>query len=472
MLRQAADPASRIVDPYSGVLADGTSPIPVDQIDGYRASMVEHAMEADHGALTYSPSPTRGVRERERVGIGEQLSRFMRFCGSVIGNTPRAYGGYLRAGVARMLGRRLQGEDGMLVVGDDLERLDARDCPLPSRSTGSTTNRRGSTSSSSSRCLGFVVRSTPVLWSSLREMVFGSLDGSGDLEERGFVRVEGRTPVFGRVADVIHDPLDTWSPPSNCEAPRCPPSSSPSTGAPMTRCAIASTWSEPSARGRRDSACASTTSMPSRHISVRAPRNSSALLDSGTLVVNKAGDIVPAKGQGGHEPRQTLLAEYRGIEPKQRLNAKRRADVDGEVAALAARTARLEQVEHGVHGMEERQGSNFGAHLIKRVAAEQAAAARDAASLRSELAHCRIPEPGTLRRLRDRYFTRTAVLCGAWSCCGRHVHRAVRDHRRRPPPGLVAGLVVVGGDRAGVLVVVGGVFLIGYYRRWSTFNRA
>ena len=475
VLRQAADADSRIVDPYSGVLADGTSPIPVDQIEGYRASMVDHAMEVDRGALTYSPLSDSGERERERVRIGEQLSRFMRFCGSVVGNTPRAYWGYIRAAFARMLGRRLQGDDGMLLVDDDLRGLDSQDTSLAA-SIGRIHDEQARIDVELRQPVPrFAVRSTPVLWSSIREMVFGSLDGSGNLEKRGFALVEGRTPVFGRVADVIHDPFDTWSPPVELRS-----RTMPAAVAPLD-------WSaHDEVRERLDlerAECAELAAQlrarideldsESARLRARGEELESALLDSATLIVNKAGDIVPAKRQGDPEPRSAeLLAEYRAITPKQRLNDRRRAEVDDHVAALAARTARLEQVDRGFTIWQERHGSNFGAHVIKRVAAEQAAAARHAESLRNEVTTLEIPEPGTLRRLRDQYFTRTAVLWGVVLAVATILIVPISTSDPDVLPTWWPEWWWTVAVALGALVVVGFVLLSTYYRQWSAFNRA
>ena len=63
------------------------------------------------------------------------------------------------------------------------------------------------------------IRTTPQLWAGLRELVFGSLDGSADLSDLGFAPIEGNVPIFGRVSDVLALPGEPW------RAPRrsCPP---------------------------------------------------------------------------------------------------------------------------------------------------------------------------------------------------------------------------------------------------------
>ncbi|MBU4464536.1 MAG: hypothetical protein KKH75_01690, partial [Actinobacteria bacterium] len=57
------------------------------------------------------------------------------------------------------------------------------------------------------------LRTTPKLWARLRELVFGSLDGSADLSDLGFAPVEGNIPIFGRVSDVLALPGDPWTAP-------------------------------------------------------------------------------------------------------------------------------------------------------------------------------------------------------------------------------------------------------------------
>ena len=64
------------------------------------------------------------------------------------------------------------------------------------------------------------IRTTPKLWAGLRELVFGSLDGSADLSGLGFAPVEGHVPVFGRVSDVLALPASPWTAPREGLPPR------------------------------------------------------------------------------------------------------------------------------------------------------------------------------------------------------------------------------------------------------------
>jgi hypothetical protein len=51
--------------------------------------------------------------------------------------------------------------------------------------------------------------SKPALWSDLRKLIFGLLEG-GDLTTFGITKQNGKTPIFSKVTDVIQDPLETW----------------------------------------------------------------------------------------------------------------------------------------------------------------------------------------------------------------------------------------------------------------------
>jgi hypothetical protein len=49
------------------------------------------------------------------------------------------------------------------------------------------------------------VRSTPALWSNIRKLVFGMLDGS-NLQNFGFTKSDNGWPIFYKVSSVFHDP--------------------------------------------------------------------------------------------------------------------------------------------------------------------------------------------------------------------------------------------------------------------------
>ncbi|PPF78901.1 hypothetical protein C5B96_13775 [Subtercola sp. Z020] len=223
VLDQASDPHSALIDPSRGVPAEGTSAIPDERIDDYVGAMVDAAFQLDDKKLAYRAPASIGSLAKPRVGAFRQLGLFLAFAAEKILWMPYWFVAFFRDGFAAAVQRLFQGAKGRLEVGA-ATRVDARDRMLLAARSALVEAEATAQETLRSPAAASALRSTPRLWTGLRELVFGSLDGSADLEDRGFTPIEDKTPVFGRVSDVLPDSTDVWQFPASPVPPGFPAS--------------------------------------------------------------------------------------------------------------------------------------------------------------------------------------------------------------------------------------------------------
>ncbi|MFB7251562.1 hypothetical protein [Microbacterium sp. NPDC056234] len=213
---QVLDLASRadslLIDPSAGSPPTGTAFIEDGLVPGYVEQMVAASMSLDQGALSFHPIDEERQPDRDRIGIVEQLRRFGSFSADKLASMPRWTWRWITSRTGRALTRQLQSDDGTHIVGQDFDSvLDARDAQLIARRDEIFDAEKAARAAMAAPVGVGGVRTTPRLWARLRELVFGSLDGSSDLSDLGFVKIEEKVPVFGRVSDVFPDPGDVWT---------------------------------------------------------------------------------------------------------------------------------------------------------------------------------------------------------------------------------------------------------------------
>jgi hypothetical protein len=211
VLEDTATAGSAALDPGAGTPPTGTVLISDARIDQYVKSLVDGAFELDDAKLDYNKPMRAGDPDRARVGFFRQIALFARFSVGRIVQIPRWAVRWFRRTANDRLNEKLQGADGRMVVGADLsDQLDARDRLLMSRLSNIQASEASARALAVSSVSASSIRSTPKLWSRLREIIFGSLDGSSDLSGIGFTPIEGSVPVFARVNDVLPSPENVW----------------------------------------------------------------------------------------------------------------------------------------------------------------------------------------------------------------------------------------------------------------------
>lgn len=212
VLDLVAQADSLIIDPSAGSPPAGTAFIEDEMVAAYIAQMVDASMRLDQESLSFHPSSAEEMPDQGRWGIKDQLRSFGSFGVDKVAAMPRWTRRWFTSRTERALTSKLQTADGTHVVGSDYDSiLDARDALLIARRDGIFESERAARAAMAAPVSVSTLRTTPRLWARLRELVFGSLDGSSDLSELGFAPIEQKVPVFGRVSDVFPSPDDVWS---------------------------------------------------------------------------------------------------------------------------------------------------------------------------------------------------------------------------------------------------------------------
>lgn len=212
VLDLASQADSLIIDPSVGSPPSGTAFIDDEAVPAYVDQMVEASMSLDQGALSFHPTDPEESPDRGRIGIGAQMKSFGAFCVDKIIVMPKWTWRWFTSRTARALTKQLQSDDGTHIVCEDYDAiLDARDTQVIARRDQIFESERVARAAMAAPVGISRLRTTPRLWARLRELVFGSLDGSSDLADLGFAPVEEKVPVFGRVSDVFPPPDETWT---------------------------------------------------------------------------------------------------------------------------------------------------------------------------------------------------------------------------------------------------------------------
>ncbi|MEF2976152.1 hypothetical protein [Subtercola sp. YIM 133946] len=490
VLTQAADPTSALIDPSRGVPAEGTAAIPDDRIDDYVRAMVDSAFTLDDAKLSYHQPEFDLAVPRERVGAWRQLGMFISFAFEKLAWMPHWWFAWIRTGFASLMHSLFQGQEGRLeVVSGDEQKVDTRDrLLLDTRSAVLVAEAKAQTALHSPAAAS-ALRSTPRLWTGLRELVFGSLDGSSNLVERGFSPIEEKIPVFGRVSDVLPDASDEWVFPVTAGA--APPPGFPATvsssnlhaGATLRddlTDAIRTTQAEADALATRYAhAQGAYVSASNRFETLKQ-----YLISNGAISLGDDGEIaalIPeltadeaVAGGSGDDPYAALrpyLAECVSL-PTRLESLERTGTEIGDHQArvgldLEQYRAALSSFEHWL-GQRER---SFLWKVLGRMNATRDRVRTDLAYVEHRLASIALPAPGALVRLRKSFHLRVGVstviilALGALLFFLPRLFGFVRDWSLYPADWMIVVGVIV----ALVLFVFG--FASSYYRGWSAYDR-
>lgn len=177
--------------------------------DEYIDSMVKYLMALDDAVLDYHKPPELEDPDKANVGIWAALVSFTRFAWTKSLRIPYWAYRFFRNKLALGVQKRLQGADGYAEVERELreEPLDMRDRTILTRQGMLADRERAARTANAAPVRLSEIRSTPYLWSSIREMIFGSLDGGADLSEKGFPRVDSTIrPIFRGPDDLFPSP--------------------------------------------------------------------------------------------------------------------------------------------------------------------------------------------------------------------------------------------------------------------------
>jgi hypothetical protein len=206
VLARAANAHLGFSDLTAEVPIEGTYPIPDSDADAFLEYMVDQTFTFDREILRYQPAIDKDAPEKYKMKFLGQIRDFLAFSVDKILRIP-VYGAiWIWRRVVRAANKVFQGGDkGASFIPEPEEKLDARDIILENQWAQVAESKQKADQALVSPITLSKVRSTPELWSNLRKLIFGMLDGS-NLQNFGFSRADNGWPIFYRVSSIFTDP--------------------------------------------------------------------------------------------------------------------------------------------------------------------------------------------------------------------------------------------------------------------------
>jgi len=216
--RIAASVLSDIADPTidlhaKGLVAeiDNTYFIEGDSIESVVDEMVGIVFKLDKAALTFDEPIDAPELEMERWREWKIIKDYFKFIGQRLLVMPKWCWIWLRRRIGKKLQDSLVGPDGGLIVGiDQNDAEDIRDRHLFGQMETIATNVKEAQKALVAPFRKTSTASRPTLWSDMRELVYGFLEGS-DLSKFEVKHESNKYPIFSKVSDVIQDPREVWN---------------------------------------------------------------------------------------------------------------------------------------------------------------------------------------------------------------------------------------------------------------------
>jgi hypothetical protein len=216
--RIAANVLSDIADPTVDLHAKGlvaeipnTYFIEDGDIEEAVNEMVTIVFGLENGLLQFHEPDAEKELEVVRWTEWQSIGDFFKFSGQRFLAMPKWCWIWLRRRIGKKLQDSLVGPDGGLLIGiDQNDAEDIRDRQIFGAMETIATNVKEAQKALVTPFRRTSTTSRPSLWSDLRQLVYGFLEG-GELTKFGIKDSNGRYPMFSKVSDVIQDPQETWS---------------------------------------------------------------------------------------------------------------------------------------------------------------------------------------------------------------------------------------------------------------------
>ena len=207
VLKRVADPQTGAVDFATELPVEGTYQIPDSEHDKYIESMVNLTFEFDDRKLSYRPSPEAERVDAIQRSMSAETSNFLLFVWDKMSAMPIHMAKWAHRRTAKALNVLLHGGDdtGYASVKLPEEHFDPRDQVVMENRERILIEKEKADLALVSPVTPSEVRSTPALWTNIRDLVFGMLDAS-NLERLGYPESENGWPIFYRVSDLFADP--------------------------------------------------------------------------------------------------------------------------------------------------------------------------------------------------------------------------------------------------------------------------
>jgi hypothetical protein len=206
VLERAGNPDSGFVDLNSDIPIQGTVPIPDSEIDAWINWMIGEVFKFDNGILSYhSPVPADEVAKR-KLTLFRQMVEFVVFAWDKLIRVPYFALRWIYKGLVQIANSVFQGGNrGASIIPVPEEKMDKRDQLVLAKLASVTETKMKADAALASPVTPSHVKSSPELWSKVRKLIFGMLDGS-NLETFGVPKSENGWPVIYRVSSIFNDP--------------------------------------------------------------------------------------------------------------------------------------------------------------------------------------------------------------------------------------------------------------------------
>jgi len=210
VLKRAGNPLESGIDFSIAMPVSGTVPIPDSGVAEFIDLMVEQTFGFDDGRLNYAKVPGIEAFQPRKISIGLALISFFSFAGSKLVRVP--YYAFLWAlrKVVRAMNKMFfgGGDSGDMVIPEPAEIEDRRDIEIKRMRDSLAAEKAKADAAIKAPFAEVPAKSNPVLWSNMRDLVFGSLDGS-NLDKFKFPKGPNGWPIFYQVSKVFSDPAKT-----------------------------------------------------------------------------------------------------------------------------------------------------------------------------------------------------------------------------------------------------------------------
>ena len=206
VLDRAGNAAEGFADLNSEVPIEGTYPIPDSDIDGYLDYMVNQTFTFDRAILSYSPAIEDKAPDKFTISLLAQIRDFLVFGVDKVLRIPYFAWLWVWRRVIRAVNKVFQGGDrGASRIPEPEEKMDRRDLVLQQQRDQVFEIKTKADQALQSPVTPSQIRSTPELWSNVRKLIFGMLDGS-NLQNFGFKKGDNGWPIFYKVSSIFNDP--------------------------------------------------------------------------------------------------------------------------------------------------------------------------------------------------------------------------------------------------------------------------
>ena len=220
VLDEIAGASRDIYDTRIAINIPGTKVIRPDEVDHWVEWAVQNAFLLEDGALEFMVPPQRIPPAKANWMEWDQIKNFLAFSWDKIKSIPWWIWIWIRRRIGRSLTQTFHSDQGLAEVGiSQYDAMDVRDRKLAEKLVEIKYMAAKASVAMNSAPASQNGRSTPRLWSGIRRLVFGMLDGS-DLTDFGLkptTENEGRVPVFASTSQLIVDPSESFEIPKGMQ---------------------------------------------------------------------------------------------------------------------------------------------------------------------------------------------------------------------------------------------------------------